>query len=111
CTGIALSCSFSMGNKVQALTATFTTRINTSTAASNATTTFRTNAQNVTLSATVTPASGPAVNEGTVTFTVKDGATTIGTATPSATVSGGNASVSYTLPANTAAKTYTIQAV
>jgi hypothetical protein len=42
---------------------------------------------------------------------VKDGATTIGSATISSTVSGGSAGVSYLLPAATAAKIYTIQAV
>jgi hypothetical protein len=81
----------------------------TTTTASNATVTFSSNAQNVTLNATVT-SSGP-VNEGNVTFTIKQGSTIIGTATTSGTVSNGQASVSYALPAGTAAGTYTIQAV
>ena len=51
-----------------------------------------------------------AVNEGTVTFTVKHGSTIIGTATTSDTVSNGQASVNYVLPADTAAATYTIDA-
>src|SRR5262249_17891205 len=82
---------------------------NTTTTASNQTTTFSGSTQNVTLSATVTSTS--TVNEGTVTFTVKDGATVIGSATTSGTVAAGSASVSYVLPAATPAKTYTIQAV
>jgi hypothetical protein len=49
------------------------------------------------------------VNEGAVTFQVKDGATSIGTAVSSA-LTNGTASASYALPAGTAAKnTYTIQ--
>ncbi|MGH7223115.1 MAG: Ig-like domain-containing protein, partial [Gemmataceae bacterium] len=47
----------------------------------------------------------------TVTFTVEQGATVIGTATTSATVSGGLASVNYALPAGLAAGSYTIHAV
>jgi hypothetical protein len=46
-----------------------------------------------------------------VTFTVKNGAVTIGVPVTSATVSGGNASTNFTLPGGTAAATYTIQAV
>jgi hypothetical protein len=45
-----------------------------------------------------------------VTFTLKQGSTTIGTATTSDTVSNGHASVSYVLTAGTAAGTYTIHA-
>ena len=80
----------------------------TMTTASNATTTFGASNQNVTLSATVTSTVGT-VNEGSVTFTILDGGTTIGTAT-SGSVTNGSASVSYTLPGGTAAKGYTIQA-
>jgi hypothetical protein len=79
----------------------------TTTAASNATATFSESAQNVTLSATVSSGAG-AVNEGTVTFTLKQGSTIIGTATTSTTVSNGHASVSYALPAGSAAGAYTI---
>jgi hypothetical protein len=82
--------------------------------AQNQTANYSASAQTVALAATVT-SSTATVNEGTVTFTVWDGAvgtgTVIGTATTSGTVSGGNASVNYTLPAATAAKVYTIQAV
>jgi len=80
------------------------------TVGSSASTSFSTSAQSVTLSAVVTSPAGT-VNQGTVTFTVREGATVIGTATTSGTVSGGAASVSYSLPAGTAVGTYTIQAV
>ena len=82
----------------------------TTTAATNATATFSASAQSITLSATVTSPSGT-VNSGTVTFTVLQGSTPVGTAATSATVSNGSASASYTLPAATAAGTFTIQAV
>jgi MBG domain-containing protein/Big-like domain-containing protein len=59
----------------------------------------------VLLSATVTSAS--TVNSGTVTFTLKSGATTIGSATTGNVVSG-FASVNYATPAGTAAGSYTI---
>ena len=64
----------------------------------------------MTLNATVTPASGPAINSGSVTFTVKQGLTTIGVATSDPTVVSGAASVNYLLPAGTAAGPYTIEA-
>jgi hypothetical protein len=51
------------------------------------------------------------VTQGTITFQVQDGATNIGTAVPSATLTNSTASVNYALPAGTVAKnTYTIQA-
>jgi len=56
----------------------------------------------------VSPASGPAVGSGTVTFTVKKGATTIGTVT-SGTVSAGSASANFPL-SGVNADTYTIEA-
>jgi hypothetical protein len=80
----------------------------TTTTTSNATVTFSGRVQNVTLTANVTSSAGP-VNEGTVTFTIMQGSTVIGTATTSNTVSNGVASVSYVLPAGTAAGTYTIK--
>jgi hypothetical protein len=52
-----------------------------------------------------------AVNEGTVTFTILQGDTLLGTATTSTTVRNGQASVSYALPSGTTAGTYTIDAV
>jgi hypothetical protein len=81
----------------------------TTTLASAASRTYSPAIQNVTLSATVTSAAGT-VNEGELTFTIKNGATVIGTPT-SAPVSGGNASVSYSLPGGTTAMGYTISAV
>ena len=82
----------------------------TTTTASNATATFSSSTQSVTLNATVTSPGGT-VGAGTVTFTVLNGATPVGSATTSGTVTGGSASVSYSLPASTPAGTYTIQAV
>ena len=82
----------------------------TTTTAQNAAANFSASPQSVTLSATVTSSAGT-VNAGTVTFTVLNGATPVGTATTSAALTNGNASVSYTLPAGTAVGTYTIQAV
>jgi predicted outer membrane repeat protein len=81
----------------------------TTTSASPASVTYNPAAQNVTLKATVTAAG--AVDQGTVTFTVLNGSTPVGAATTSRTVSSGAASVSYALPAGTAAGVYTIQAV
>src|SRR6185369_5942936 len=82
--------------------------VNTTTAVANASATY--GDTSVTLNATVTPTSGPAVNNGSVTFTVKQGATTIGAATTDNTVVAGAASVSYALPAGTNAGAYTIEA-
>src|SRR6185369_1304101 len=82
--------------------------VNTTTAVANATATY--GDTSVTLNATVTPASGPAVNNGSVTFTVKQGAVTIGAPTSDPTVVAGAASVSYVLPAGTKAGAYTIEA-
>jgi alpha-D-ribose 1-methylphosphonate 5-triphosphate synthase subunit PhnH len=82
--------------------------VNTTTSVSNATATY--GDSSVTLNATVTPASGPAVNSGSVTFTVKQGPTTVGVATVDNTIVAGAASVSYALPAGTAAGGYTIEA-
>ena len=78
--------------------------VNTTTTAANATATF--GAASVTLNATVAPSS---VNVGTVTFTVKSGATTIGSPVTSGTVSGGSASASFPLTGVNAGS-YTIQA-
>jgi autotransporter-associated beta strand protein len=80
----------------------------TTTAASAATTTFSTGVQSVNLTATVTSAAGT-VGAGTLTFTVLNGATPVGSPV-SVGVTGGAASASYSLPASTAGGTYTIQA-
>jgi hypothetical protein len=82
--------------------------VNTTTTVANASATY--GDSSVTLNATVTPASGPAINSGSVTFTVKQGATTIGIATTDTSVVAGAASVSYALPIGTNAGPYTIEA-
>jgi Big-like domain-containing protein/FIMAH domain-containing protein len=83
----------------------------TTTTVGNASTTFSSNVQQVTLSAAVSvPGGASTVAEGTVTFQVMDGATNIGAAVPSAPLTNGLASVSYGLPAGQGAKAYTIQA-
>src|SRR5262249_13569606 len=81
----------------------------TTTAASSAAATFSDSTQNVTLSATLTSGAGP-VNEGTVMFTVLQGATVIGTPATSLPVSNGQASVNYALPGGLAAGSYTLEA-
>ncbi len=79
----------------------------TTTTAASKTATFSTTDQTVTLTATVTSGAGT-VNQGSVTFTVKDGATVIGS-TASGSVASGGASASYTLPGGSGARTYTIE--
>ena len=81
----------------------------TTTAASSATATFNTSNQTISLSATVTSTAG-IVNEGTETFTILSGTTTIGTPA-TANVSNGAVTASFTLPGGTSVGTYTIQAV
>ena len=71
--------------------------------------TYNAAAQNVTLSATVASPAG-VVSQGTETFTILSGATTIGNPV-TVNVSSGAASATYALPAATALGTYTIQAV
>ena len=71
---------------------------------------YSASAQNVSLSARVTN-SASTVNGGTVTFTLMQGSTQVGTAVTSSAVANGAAGVTYILPAGTAAGDYTIQAV
>ena len=79
--------------------------------AANQTATYDDVNQNVTLSAVVTATTGAGpVNEGTITFQVFQGAAQIGSSVTSATVSGGNASAIFVLPANTPVGTYAILA-
>ena len=110
CTGTTNPCSAVLGPNPD-LTVTFNANVtvNTTTAVTNANATY--GDTSVTLNATVTPASGPAINSGSVTFTVKQGPTTIGVATTDNTVVAGAASVNYALPAGTNAGAYTIEAV
>ena len=87
-------------------------KADTTTTAVNASATYSNGDQTVLLSATMTSTAG-VVNQGTVTFTIKtlDGLTTIGTPVTSPTVSSGTASANFTLPANTTAREYKIEAV
>jgi hypothetical protein len=78
--------------------------VNTTTTASNATATY--GDASVALNATVIASS--TVNVGTVTYTVKDGSTTVGSVT-SGTVTGGAASASFPL-SGVNANSYTIEA-
>ena len=79
------------------------------TAAIASSTSFNALGETTSLFANVTSAAGT-VNEGTVTFTILSGATTVGTAV-TVNVSNGSASTTYPLPAGTLAGTYIIQAV
>ena len=80
------------------------------TSAINAVATYSPDAQNVSLSATITSPDG-LVNAGNVTFTLMQGATQIGSPTVSAALSNGAANANFALPAGVGAGTYTLQAV
>jgi hypothetical protein len=82
----------------------------TSTAASNAATSYSTADQTVTLNATVNSPAGN-VNEGTETFTLYDGGGHQVGNSVTASVSAGAASKGYVIPGNTPLGTYTITAV
>jgi len=85
----------------------------TMTVATDATATFSSRTQSVTLQATVTPDTiDSEVNEGTVTFALFDptDTTQVGTAVTSDTVEQGNASVLYSLPDGSPVGTYRIHA-
>jgi pimeloyl-ACP methyl ester carboxylesterase len=79
------------------------------TVASNIQTAFSTVAQSVALSAAVT-SGGVGVAEGSVTFTVLQGASVVGAPVTSGTLSDGVARASFSLPAGTLPGTYTIEA-
>ena len=76
---------------------------------SNTSAPYSLNSQVVTLTATVTSSAGT-VAVGTVTFSVYNGSTQVGSSVTSGTVSGGNASANFTVPAGLTANTYSIQA-
>jgi Big-like domain-containing protein/FIMAH domain-containing protein len=113
---LTIRAKYSGGTNFQASSGSATLTVNlapsikepTTTAVSDQSVTFSAAAQNVTLTATVTAASP--VNEGTVTFQVKDGAANVGSAVVSGTLTSGNASAIYALPAGLVAAPYTIQA-
>ncbi len=79
------------------------------TSAANVQAKFETIAQQLVLNATVTSTAG-VVNQGTVTFTVLNNTTAVGTAVVY-NVTAGAAGGNYTLPASTAANGYIIKAV
>ncbi|HKR14569.1 MAG TPA: Ig-like domain-containing protein [Pyrinomonadaceae bacterium] len=79
----------------------------TTTTVSDATAAFSTSNQNVALSANVTTSAG-IVNDGTVTFTVRNSSSVVIGAPVVGNVSGGAATASYTLPGGTPAGSYTI---
>jgi hypothetical protein len=82
----------------------------TTTSATSASTDFDTLSQTIALSATVTSPAG-SVDEGTVTFSVFQGNTQLGTSVTSGTLSAGTASANFALPAGQPPGTYTIEAV
>ena len=84
-------------------------QLGTTVTAANASATFSTSAQDVSLSATVTSTAGT-VNEGTATFTILSGTTVIGSPV-TVDVSAGAASAVYALPAGISGGTYIIEAV
>jgi MBG domain/Bacterial Ig-like domain (group 3) len=99
---------FNNGNDIRTFSANYgaaPATVNTTTTASNASATY--GDSSVTLDATVTPASGT-VNNGSVTFTIKNGTTTVGTVTDNTLVNN-SASASFPL-ANVNAGSYTIEA-
>lgn len=73
-------------------------------------TNYSPNVNDLTLSASVTSPFGGTVNQGTVTFTVMQGATVIGSPVTSGVVTNDTVSASYALPAGTAIGTYSITA-
>ncbi|MGI8856293.1 MAG: beta strand repeat-containing protein [Thermomicrobiales bacterium] len=97
--GITGAASFSLTNIVSTMTV-----------AQDATAPFSAPPQSVTLTASVTATAGT-VNAGTVTFSILQNTTTIGTPVTSAALTTGTASVSYPLSASLASGAYTIQAV
>ncbi|HEY7427509.1 MAG TPA: hypothetical protein VH682_24960, partial [Gemmataceae bacterium] len=82
----------------------------TTTMASNTTAPSRESTQDVILTADVS-SNGNGVNEGTMTFISEQGSTVLGTATTSGTLSNGQTSVRYALPARLAAGVYILEPV
>ena len=80
----------------------------TSTATSNVSATYNVASQSISLGATVTGASDT-INAGTVTFTILNGSTVIGTPV-NVNVSSGSASTNYVLPAGSPVGAYTLDA-
>ncbi len=80
------------------------------TSATPATAVFSPTDQTINLSATVSTTAGVAINEGTETFTILNGTQVIGQTTAPANVSEGLVTAVYTLPGNTPAGQYIIEA-
>ena len=84
----------------------------TTTTANAASATFSSTSQTITLGASVVPSGGlGTVNEGTVTFSVFNASTQIGSSVTSSAVASGSASAVFTLPGNTAGGAYQIHAL
>jgi probable HAF family extracellular repeat protein/YVTN family beta-propeller protein len=82
----------------------------TTTTVNDATVGYSDGAQQVTLTANVASSGGAIVDEGTVTFRVRQGSTDIGSPATSPALTNGVAAASYSLPAGTPVGSYTIEA-
>jgi len=105
---VELTVTNSVGGFAQTSATVTVNAISTTTVASSAMANYSPSAQNISLTAAVS-SPGPAVNMGTVTFSVFNGGTQIGIST-NGTVVNGIATASFSLPGDTAPGTYTIQA-
>ena len=109
--GVYVNAATASSNNQQYLSiATITVQAPTTTTASNNSANVSTSNQNLTLTAAVVSTAGT-VNGGSITFTVSQGATIIGTPVTSGAVTSGAASATYVLPGGTPAGSYTITAV
>jgi probable HAF family extracellular repeat protein len=82
----------------------------TTTSVADATATYNDNPQQVLLTATVQASGNATVDEGTVTFQVRQNSVDVGAAVTSDPLTNGVATVNYTLPGGTAPGDYTIEA-
>ena len=82
----------------------------TTTSVADATATYNDNPQQVMLTATVQASGGATIDEGSVTFQVRQNSVNVGAAVTSAPLTNGVATVNYTLPGGTAPGDYTIEA-
>lgn len=96
--------NFKSSNGTASLTVT---KPATSTAVNSQTLTYSESGQNITLQATVS-AAGSTINEGKVTFTIKDSHGNVVGNPVWGTVTNGGVSAAYSLPAGTGASTYSI---
>jgi hypothetical protein len=105
----SLSLTDDAGNSPQSIALSGFSLAATNTIASNTWAMTSSGTQALTLLANVISPAG-IVQDGSVTFTLMNGTTPVGSSATSGTVSNGRASVTYTLPANTPAGNYSIQA-